>query len=128
VTEDWAAVSRAIKARMREIPMKQRDLISVSRVSKAIVREIQHNTVQRTRGERTMEALSEALRWHPHHLDAVLRGHEPPKADDPVVRSDDVPGRLAVIEDELRQIRAMTTEIRVDIRRLIEERESDATG
>ncbi len=121
VTEDWAAVSRAITERMAELPMKQADLITRSRVSKAIVAEIQHNTVQRHRGERTLVALSEALGWHPNHLDAILKGHTPPRVGDPVVNSDkDVPGRLAVIEHELRQIHDMTDEIKAGMRLIIE--------
>lgn len=107
VTEDWAAVSTAIIDRMMELSMSQRVLIDRSRVSKAIVGEIQHNSVQRHRSERTLEALSEALEWHPNHLDAVLKGYPLPRRGDPVVASDnDVPGRLTVIEHELRHLRA----------------------
>ena len=121
MTEDWAAVSRAIKERMRELSMKQSELISRSRVSKAIVGEIQHNTVQRHRSERTLVALSEALDWHPNHLDAVLKGYPIPRSGDPVVKSDkDVPGRLTVIEHELRQIHDITSEIRASVQRLID--------
>jgi transcriptional regulator with XRE-family HTH domain len=105
VTEDWAAVARAVIDRMTELSLSQRQLIERSRVSKAIVGEIQNNTVQRHRSARTLEALSEALEWHPNHLSAVLRGQRPPKAGDPVVNSDqDVPGRLSVIEHELQHI------------------------
>jgi hypothetical protein len=106
---------------MRELSMKQSELISRSRVSKAIVGEIQHNTVQRHRSERTLVALSEALDWHPNHLDAVLKGYPIPRSGDPVVKSDkDVPGRLTVIEHELRQIHDITSEIRAGMQRLID--------
>lgn len=102
---DWAAVSRAIIDRMAELPLSQRELIDSSQVSKAIVGEIQNNTVQRRRSARTLEALSVALEWHPDHLAAVLEGRTPPAPGEPSVRSDnDVPGRLAVIEHRLRQI------------------------
>ncbi len=105
MAEDWAAVSRAIIARMTELSLKQRQLIDRSRVSKGIVGEIQNNTVQRHRSDRTLVALSEALGWHPYHLDAVLKGYPIPRVGDPVVRSEkDVPGRLTSIEHELRQI------------------------
>lgn len=105
VTEDWAAVARAITDRMTELSMSQRRLIDSSGVSKAIVGEIQNNKIVRNRNDRTLAALSEALGWHPGHVAAILHGEPPPKAGDPVVRSEqDVPERLTVIEHELRQI------------------------
>jgi hypothetical protein len=105
VSGDWAAVSRAITDRMAELSLSQRELIDRSQVSKAIVGEIQNNTVQRRRSARTLEALSVALEWHPDHLAAVLEGRVPPRLGEPAARSDnDVPGRLAVIEHQLRQI------------------------
>jgi hypothetical protein len=105
VTEDWAAVATAINQRMVELGLSQRELIARSHVSKAIVREIQHNTVERRRSERTLEALSLALDWNPGHLIAVLAGRRTPEVGEPVARSDDdVPGRLAVIEHQLREI------------------------
>jgi hypothetical protein len=105
VTEDWPAVAKAIKQRLAELDLSQRELIERSRVSKAIVNEIQHNTVQRRRSKRTLEALSAALDWHPGYLAALLRGDRPPLGDEPLPRSEnDIPGRLAVIEHYLREI------------------------
>ncbi len=135
MTDDWAAVSRAITDRMVELSLSQRQLIERSRVSKAIVGEIQHNTVQRHRSERTLVALSQALGWHSNHLDAILKGYPPPRVGDPVVTSEkDVPGRLTVIENELRQINDhleridstnhrlddVATDIMAGVRRIIE--------
>jgi hypothetical protein len=118
VAEDWAAVSRAIKARMTELSMSQRQLIDRSRVSKAIVGEIQHNTIQRDRVDRTLSALSEALLWHPNHLDAVLKGYPIPRVGDPVVHSEkNVPERLTAIEHELRRMNARLDDIRDAVRR-----------
>ncbi|AHH94069.1 helix-turn-helix domain-containing protein [Kutzneria albida] len=105
MSADWAAVARAINQRLTELGLSQRELIARSHVSKAIVAEIQHNTVARRRSARTLEALSLALEWHPDHLAAVLSGHRPPEPGEPVPRyEDDVPGRLAVIEHQLREI------------------------
>ncbi len=105
MTQDWSAVARVINQRMAELGLRQRELIERSRVSKAAVHEIQHNTVQRRRSARTLEALSSALAWHPQHLAAVLAGRTPPRIGDPIDFSDnDVPTRLAAIESRLRDI------------------------
>lgn len=104
MTEDWAAVARAIDQRANALGLRQRELAERSHVSQAIVREIQHNTVQRRRSARTLEALSLALGWHPEHLTAVLDGRPPPEVDEPVPSDDDVPARLTAIERRLRAI------------------------
>lgn len=105
MTEDWVAVATAINQRMSELGLNQRELIARSHVSKAIVHELQHNTAQRRRSDRTLEALSLALDWHPGHLTAVLAGRWPPRVGEPMVRAEsDVPSRLAMIEHQLREI------------------------
>jgi transcriptional regulator with XRE-family HTH domain len=105
VTGDWAAVATAINERMAELGLSQGEVIERSRLSKQTVGEIQHNTKQRRRSARTLEALSGALDWHASHLAAVLAGQEPPKRGEPFVRStDDIPGRLDAIEYRLDKI------------------------
>ena len=76
MTEDWVAVANAIKERVNELGWRQRELAQRSHVSQAIVRELQHHTVERRRSARTLEALSLALGWPPQHLAAVLRALE----------------------------------------------------
>ncbi|MGH3875258.1 MAG: helix-turn-helix domain-containing protein [Pseudonocardiaceae bacterium] len=105
MAQDWAAVAQAINRRMTELGVSQAELIERSRVSKATVGELYHNSAQRRRSARTLEALSIALDWHPQHLVAVLKGQRAPDIGEPVSRSDDdVPGRLAAIEYRLAQI------------------------
>jgi transcriptional regulator with XRE-family HTH domain len=105
VSEDWAAVAQAISQRMAELGINQAELIERSQVSKATVGELYHNSAQRRRSARTLEALSMALGWHPQHLGAVLKGQRVPDIGEPVSRSDDdVPGRLSAIEYRLAQI------------------------
>lgn len=105
MSEDWAAVAQAISQRVTELGINQAELIERSQVSKATVGELYHNSAQRRRSARTLEALSMALGWHPQHLVAVLRGQRVPEIGEPVSRSDDdVPGRLAAIEYRLAQI------------------------
>jgi transcriptional regulator with XRE-family HTH domain len=105
VSEDWAAVAQAISQRMTQLGINQRELMERSQVSKATVGELYHNSAQRRRSARTLEALSIALEWHPRHLTAVLQRQRVPDIGEPVSRSDDdVPGRLAAIEYRLAQI------------------------
>ncbi|MGB6164997.1 MAG: transcriptional regulator [Pseudonocardiaceae bacterium] len=107
MSEDWAAVARAISQRVAELGINQAELIERSRVSKATVGELYHNSAQRRRSARTLEALSMALGWHPQHLAAVLKGQRVPDIGEPVSRSDDdIPGRLAAIEYRLARIEA----------------------
>ncbi|MGH3792971.1 MAG: XRE family transcriptional regulator, partial [Pseudonocardiaceae bacterium] len=72
MSEDWAAVAVAINERVNELGWRQRELVERSRVSPAIVREIQRHTVERRRSPRTLESLSVTLGWHAQHLAAVL--------------------------------------------------------
>jgi transcriptional regulator with XRE-family HTH domain len=112
VTEDWAAVARAINQRTTELGLSQRELIARSQVSKATVGELQRNSVQRRRGTRTLEALSLALGWHPDHLLAVLTGRRVPAVGEPMSHSDDdIAGRLAAIEYRLAEIAAQVGSI-----------------
>ena len=105
MSEDWTAVANAISQRMTELGINQAELIERSQVSKATVGELYHNSAQRRRSARTLEALSVALGWHPRHLVAVLTGQRVPDIGEPVSRSDDdVPGRLTAIEYRLTQI------------------------
>lgn len=99
---DWAGIAEAITQRIDELGMRQRDLAERSQVSQAIIRELQHNTVQRKRSARTLEALSVALDWPPGYLAALLRGHPPPTAtSDSESEGDDVSQRLEAIEGRL---------------------------
>lgn len=105
VSEDWAAVAKAINERVHELGWRQRELAERSRVSQAIVRELQHHTVERRRSARTLESLSVALGWHPHHLDAVLHGRRPPEPNEPVADHDETLwSRLDSLEQRLDEI------------------------
>ena len=105
MADDWAAVAQAMDARLTELGMRQRDLAERAHVSQAIVRELQHNTAQRRRSARTLEALSFALGWHPRHLHAVLSGQPlPHPGDQGPMPADAIASRLAAIEHQLRSI------------------------
>jgi hypothetical protein len=121
VSEDWSVVAKAINERMTELGVNQRELANRSRVALSIVREIVHNTVQRRRSGRTLEALSVSLGWHPRHLAAVLLGHPPPAPDDPIdLARDTVPARLAAIEDQLAEVTKRLDEMNANLLALVE--------
>jgi transcriptional regulator with XRE-family HTH domain len=116
VTEDWAAVAKAINERVHELGWRQRELAERSRVSQAIVRELQHHTVERRRSTRTLESLSVALGWHPQHLDAVLHGRRPPDVTEPVTDcGDTLWSRLDSLEQRLDEITERLDNLRGDL-------------
>lgn len=124
MTEDWVAVANAIKQRVNELGWRQRELAQRSHVSQAIVRELQHHTVERRRSARTLEALSAALGWHPQHLAAVLRGRTPPELGDPI--SDDsrtVSSRLDAIDERLSEITDLLHEMNANLATVISHRQ-----
>ncbi|AHH95112.1 hypothetical protein GCM10010174_56250 [Kutzneria viridogrisea] len=109
MSEDWAAVAKAINERVQELGLLQRAVAERADVSQAIVRELQYNTVERRRSARTLEALSVALEWHPQHLTAVLRGRRPPAPGEEA--EEELSARLAAIEDRLTEITQRLDEI-----------------
>jgi hypothetical protein len=120
VAEDWTAVGKAISERLTELGLNQRELAERSHVALSVVRELRHNTVQRRRSGRTLEALSVALGWHPRHLAAVALGHTPPQPGDPIdYTGDGVPGRLAAIEDRLDLIADRLDELNANLTAVI---------
>lgn len=121
VSEDWPSVAKAINERMTALGLNQRELAERSRVALSIVREIRHNTVERRRSGRTLEALSVALGWHPRHLAAVLLGQTPPEPGDPIdYGGDGVPSRLAAIEDQLAEMNKRLDEMTANLTTVID--------
>ncbi|MGH3695880.1 MAG: helix-turn-helix domain-containing protein [Pseudonocardiaceae bacterium] len=121
MTEEWVAVANAIKERVNELGWRQRELAQRSHVSQAIVRELQHHTVERRRSARTLEALSVALGWHPQHLAAVLRGRIPPELGEPVVSDNGgtVSSRLDAIDERLSEITDLLHQMNTNLARVI---------
>jgi hypothetical protein len=102
---------------MAMLGLSQRALAERAFVSQAVVREIQHHTVERRRSPRTLEALSVALGWPPHYLSAVVRGR-PPLAGPEVAAADrrgptvlSIIQKLDEIASQVDSLTTMTTEI-----------------
>lgn len=126
VSEDWAAVAKAISQRLVELGWRQRELAQRSHVSLAIVRELQHNTVQRRRGPRTLESLSVTLGWHPQHLNAVLHGRTPPDVNEPVTTGENsLWSRLDGLEHRLDEITERLDDLRTGLTAVLEHIQSD---
>ncbi|MGB6165214.1 MAG: helix-turn-helix transcriptional regulator [Pseudonocardiaceae bacterium] len=120
MSENWAAIANAIKERVNELGWRQRELAERSHVSQAIVRELQHHTVERRRSARTLEALSVALGWHPQHLTAVLHGCRPPELGEPVSDTgDSVSSRLEAIDERLSEITGLLSEMNANLATVI---------
>jgi transcriptional regulator with XRE-family HTH domain len=120
MSEDWAAVAKAINERVNELGWLQRELAKRSHVSQAIVREIQHNVVKRRRSPRTLESLSIALGWHPQHLDSVLRGRRPAGTDEPVTDGGDTLwSRLDALEQQMGEITERLDDLKADLATVI---------
>jgi transcriptional regulator with XRE-family HTH domain len=126
VAEDWVAIANAITERVNELGWRQRELAQRSHVSQAIVRELQHHTVERRRSARTLEALSVALGWHPQYLAAVLRGRTPPELGEPVVSDNGatVSSRLDAIDERLGEITGLLHQMNANLAKAISHRNS----
>lgn len=124
MAEDWVAIANAITERVNELGWRQRELAQRSHVSQAIVRELQHHTVERRRSARTLEALSVALGWHPQHLAAVLRGRTPPEPGEPVVSDNGatVSSRLDAIDERLGEITGLLHQMNANLAKAISHR------
>ena len=126
MAEDWVAIANAITERVNELGWRQRELAQRSHVSQAIVRELQHHTVERRRSARTLEALSVALGWHPQHLAAVLRGRTPPEPGEPVIsdNGETVSSRLDAIDERLGEITGLLHQMNANLTKAISHRNS----
>jgi hypothetical protein len=121
MSEDWAAVAKAINGRVNELGWLQRELAKRSHVSQAVIREIQHHVIERRRSPRTLESLSVALGWHPQHLDAVLHGRKPPEPDEPVTdQGDTLWSRLDSLERRMDNITDRLDDLKADLATVIE--------
>lgn len=120
MSENWAAVAKAINERVHQLGWRQRELSDRSQVSQAIVREIQHHTVERQRSPRTLESLSITLGWHPQHLTAVLHGRTPPELDEQVPGETVLHSRLDQVEQRLSEITERLDGLKADLATVID--------
>jgi predicted nuclease with TOPRIM domain len=126
VSEDWAAVAKAINERVNELGWRQRELAERSLVSQAIVRELQHRTKERRRSARTLESLSVTLGWHPKHLESVAHGRTPPEVNEPFTDSTDALwSRLDRLDRRLDDVTERLDDLKKDLAAIVEHIRSD---
>lgn len=72
--DNWDAVSDALRNRVAELGITQKELSARSGVSESTIRQLQNNYGPRRRNRRTLEDLSRGLSWPDDHLGNVLDG------------------------------------------------------
>lgn len=83
--DNWDAVSEAVRSRIAELGITQKELAAQSGVSESTIRQLQNNYGPRRRNRRTLEDLSRSLRWPGDHLARILDGvaaHTRPEISD----------------------------------------------
>jgi transcriptional regulator with XRE-family HTH domain len=85
VGDNWAGVAEAIRNRIAELGITQKELVARSGVSESTIRQLQNNYGPRRRNRHTLEDISKGLRWPGDHLSNVLdeagTGSPPETAD-----------------------------------------------
>jgi transcriptional regulator with XRE-family HTH domain len=77
VSDDWGAVAEAVRNRLAELGITQKELVARSGVSESTIRQLQNNYGPRRRSRHTLEDLSKGLGWPSDHLSHVLGGGVP---------------------------------------------------
>jgi transcriptional regulator with XRE-family HTH domain len=72
VGDNWAAVAEAIRGRIADLGITQKELVTRSGVSESTIRQLQNNYGPRKRSRHTLEDLSRGLEWPAHYLARVL--------------------------------------------------------
>jgi hypothetical protein len=72
MSDNWTAVAVAIRARVDELAVTQKDLATKSGVSESTIRQLMNNYGPRRRARHTLEDISRGLQWPANHLARVL--------------------------------------------------------
>lgn len=76
VSDNWAAVAEAIRARVAELGVTQKDLSVRSGVSESTIRQLMNNYGPRRRSRHTLADVARGLQWPANHLEQILGGPE----------------------------------------------------
>jgi transcriptional regulator with XRE-family HTH domain len=72
VGDNWAAVAEAIRVRVADLGITQKELVTRSGVSESTIRQLQNNYGPRKRNRHTLEDLSRGLGWPDYYLGRLL--------------------------------------------------------
>jgi transcriptional regulator with XRE-family HTH domain len=72
VSDNWAAVAEAIRQRVADLGVTQKDLAARSGVSESTIRQLMNNYGPRRRAWHTLEDVSKGLQWPAHYLARLL--------------------------------------------------------
>lgn len=70
--DNWAAVAEAIRVRVADLGITQKELVTRSGVSESTIRQLQNNYGPRKRNRHTLEDLSRGLGWPDYYLGRLL--------------------------------------------------------
>lgn len=74
VGDDWAAVAEAIRSRLAELGITQKQLVARSGVSESTIRQLMNNYGPRQRNRHTLEDISKGLNQSADYLNRILHG------------------------------------------------------
>lgn len=72
VGDNWDAVAEAIRTRVAELGIPQKELAARSGVSESTIRQLSKNYGPRKRARHTLEDVSLGLQWPAHYLSRIL--------------------------------------------------------
>lgn len=113
VGDNWAAVAEAIRARVADLGITQKDLVSRSGVSESTIRQLQNNYGPRKRNRHTLEDLSKGLGWPAYYLGRVL-DDTPPSA--PTETSGSVQAEIADLRSQMTDLANRVEALEHDLR------------
>lgn len=106
--DDWAAVADAIRSRIDELGITQKQLATRSGVSESTIRQLMNNYGPRRRSRHTLEDTSKGLDWPADYLSRVLGGGVPgrPSGSDDSLRAE-VDELRSLVADLASRVRAL---------------------
>jgi transcriptional regulator with XRE-family HTH domain len=113
VGDNWAAVAEAIRTRVADLGITQKELVTRSGVSESTIRQLQNNYGPRKRNRHTLEDLSRGLGWPDYYLGRLL-DDTPTSA--PTETSDSVQAEIADLRGQVVDLAKRVEALEHDLR------------
>lgn len=98
MSDNWDAVAEAIRNRIAELGITQRELVARSGVSESTIRQLQKNYGPRRRSRHTLEDISKGLQWPGDYLGRIL---SEAKASTQLATGDPLRAEVAELRDQV---------------------------